>query len=115
VVSGQWSVVGETVDHLEKSMALTIEEVRKVAHLARLRLSDEELKRMQQQLSSILDYMQMLQEADVEGVPPTAQVTDVVNVMRPDEVRPSLPVEEALANAPARENGYFKVKPVFEE
>ncbi len=96
-------------------MALTIEEVRKVAHLARLRLSDEELERMQQQLSSILDYMQMLQEVDVTGVPPTAQVTDVVNVMRPDEVRPSLPVEDALAGAPAREDGYFKVKPVLEE
>ncbi len=95
-------------------MALTMDEVRKVALLARLRLSDEELERMQQQLSSILDYMQVLQEVDVSDVPPTAQVTDVVNVMRPDEVRPSLPVDEALADAPARENGYFKVKPVFE-
>ena len=95
-------------------MALTMEEVRKVALLARLRLDDEELQRMQQQLSSILDYMQVLQEVDVANVPPTAQVTDVVNVMRPDEVRPSLPVEEVLANAPAHEGGYFKVKPVFE-
>ena len=95
-------------------MALTMEEVRKVALLARLRLDDAEIERMQQQLSSILDYMQVLQEVDVADVPPTAQVTDVVNVMRPDEVRPSLPVEEALANAPAHEGGYFKVKPVFE-
>lgn len=95
-------------------MALTMDEVRKVALLARLRLSDEELERMQQQLSSILDYMQVLQEVDVTDVPPTAQVTDVVNVMRPDEVRPSLPIDEALADAPARENGYFKVKAVFE-
>jgi aspartyl-tRNA(Asn)/glutamyl-tRNA(Gln) amidotransferase subunit C len=99
---------------MEDRMALTLDEVRKVATLARLRLSDEELERMQQQLSSILDYMQVLQEVDVSDVPPTAQVTDVVNVMRPDEVRPSLPVEEALANAPAQEDGYFKVKPVFE-
>ncbi len=95
-------------------MALTMEEVRKVALLARLRLDDAELERMQQQLSSILDYMQVLQEVDVADVPPTAQVTDVVNVMRPDEVRPSLPAEEVLANAPAHEGGYFKVKPVFE-
>lgn len=95
-------------------MALTMDEVRKVALLARLRLSDDELERMQQQLSSILDYMQVLQEVDVTDVPPTAQVTDVVNVMRPDEVRPSLPVDEALSGAPAAENGYFKVKPVFE-
>jgi aspartyl-tRNA(Asn)/glutamyl-tRNA(Gln) amidotransferase subunit C len=95
-------------------MALTIEEVRKVAALARLRLSDEELERMQQQLSSILDYMQVLQEVDVTDVPPTAQVTDVVNIVRPDEVRPSLPVDEALSGAPQREGDYFKVKPVFE-
>ena len=95
-------------------MALTLDEVRKVALLARLRLSDDELERMQQQLSSILDYMQVLQEVDVADVAPTAQVTDVVNVMRPDEVRPSLPVDEALAGAPSVENGYFKVKPVFE-
>ncbi len=95
-------------------MALTMDDVRKVAVLARLRLSDDELERMQQQLSQILDYMQVLQEVDVADVPPTAQVTDVVNIMRPDEVRPSLPVEEALMNAPAQEQGYFKVKPVFE-
>ncbi len=95
-------------------MALTMEEVRKVALLARLRLDEAEAERMQQQLSSILDYMQMLQEVDVADVPPTAQVTDVVNVVRPDEVRPSLPVDEALADAPHREDDYFKVKPVFE-
>jgi aspartyl-tRNA(Asn)/glutamyl-tRNA(Gln) amidotransferase subunit C len=95
-------------------MALTMDDVRKVAVLARLRLSDDELERMQQQLSQILDYMQVLQEVDVTDVTPTAQVTDVVNVMRPDEVRPSLPVEEVLMNAPAHEQGYFKVKPVFE-
>lgn len=95
-------------------MSLGIDEVRKVALLARLRLSDDEMATMQQQLSSILDYIAMLQQADVTDVPITAQVTDVVNVMRPDEVRPSLTVDEALANAPAKEDGYFKVKPVFE-
>jgi aspartyl-tRNA(Asn)/glutamyl-tRNA(Gln) amidotransferase subunit C len=95
-------------------MALTLDEVRHVARLARLRLTDAELEQMQQQLSSILDYMDMLQEVDVEGVPPTAQVTDVVNVVRPDLVQPSLPVEEALAGAAHREGDFFKVKPVFE-
>jgi aspartyl-tRNA(Asn)/glutamyl-tRNA(Gln) amidotransferase subunit C len=95
-------------------VSLSIEDVRKVAVLARLRLSDEETERMQQQLSSILDYMALLQEVDVSDVPPTAQVTDVVNVLRLDEVRPSLPVDEALGGAPAREGDYFKVKPVFE-
>ena len=95
-------------------MALSLDEVRHVARLARLRLNEDELREMQQQLSSILEYMNMLQEVDVEDVPPTAQVTDVVNVVRPDEVRPSLPVEEALADAPDREGDYFKVKPFFE-
>lgn len=95
-------------------MALTIEEVRKVALLARMQLSDEEMARMQQQLSSILEYMEVLQEVDVTDVPITAQVTDVVNVVRPDEVRPSLPIEDVLLNAPDHADGYFKVKPVFE-
>jgi aspartyl-tRNA(Asn)/glutamyl-tRNA(Gln) amidotransferase subunit C len=95
-------------------MALTIDEVRHVARLAQLRLSDAELEAMRQELSRILDYVDMLQEVDVTDVPPTAQVTDVVNVVRPDEVRPSLPVEEALAAAPQREGDFFKVKPIFE-
>ncbi|HEY0737278.1 MAG TPA: Asp-tRNA(Asn)/Glu-tRNA(Gln) amidotransferase subunit GatC [Herpetosiphonaceae bacterium] len=95
-------------------MVLTMEDVRKVALLARLRLSDDELAVMQQQLSSILGYMDMLQEVDVTDVPTTAQVTDVVNIVRPDEVRPSLPVEAVLENAPDQAEGYFKVKPVFE-
>jgi aspartyl-tRNA(Asn)/glutamyl-tRNA(Gln) amidotransferase subunit C len=95
-------------------MALTMDDVRKVALLARLRLSEDELTLMQQQLSSILDYMQMLQEVDVSGVPTTAQVTDVVNIVRPDQVRPSLPVDSVLENAPQHTEGYFKVKPVFE-
>ena len=95
-------------------MALTLDEVRHVARLARLRLNDQELAEMQQQLSEILDYFAMLQEVDVSEVPPTAQVTDVVNVVRPDEVRPSMPVEEVLGGAPQREGNFFKVKPVFE-
>ncbi len=95
-------------------MALTLEEVRHVAQLARLHLEHDELVKMQQQLSDILGYVDMLQEVDVTGVPPTAQVTDVVNVVRPDVVEPSLPVDEVLAAAPHREGNYFKVKPVFD-
>jgi aspartyl-tRNA(Asn)/glutamyl-tRNA(Gln) amidotransferase subunit C len=95
-------------------MALTLEEVRHVARLARLRLTDAELEEMQQQLSSILEHVDTLQEVDVTGIAPTAQVTDVVNVVRPDEVRPSLSVEAALSGAPHREGDFFKVKPVFE-
>lgn len=95
-------------------MALRLDEVRHVARLARLRLTEAELEAMRLELSSILEYVDVLQEVDVTGVSPTAQVTDVVNVVRPDEVRPSLPVEEALASAPHRAGDFFKVKPVFE-
>lgn len=95
-------------------MSLTLDEVRHVARLARLRLTEEELEKMQQELSSILQYIDALQEVDVTDVVPTAQVTDVVNVVRPDEVRPSLPVEEALGAAPHRQGDYFKVKRVLE-
>ncbi|MFO7168245.1 MAG: Asp-tRNA(Asn)/Glu-tRNA(Gln) amidotransferase subunit GatC [Chloroflexota bacterium] len=96
-------------------MALTIAQVEHVARLARLRLAPDELEKMREQLSNILDHFQMLQELDVSDVPPTAQVTDMLNVMRPDEVRPSLAREEALANAPDQQDGMFRVRPIFEE
>ena len=94
-------------------MALTIEEVKHVAHLARLRLSEEELNKLQIDLSHILDHIDMLKEVDVSDVPPTAQVTDLVNVMRDDDLRPSLPREDVLANAPEQRDGMFRVKEIF--
>lgn len=96
-------------------MALTIEETEHVARLARLRLAPEELEKMRAQLSNILDHIAMLQELDVTDVPPTAQATDLANVMRADAVRPSLTPEQALANAPDAAEGMFRVKAVFEE
>lgn len=96
-------------------MALTIEEVEHVARLARLRLSAEELEQMRTDLSRILGYIDMLKEVDVSDVPPTAQVTDLFNVMREDQARPSLPREDALANAPEQQDGMFRVKAIFEE
>lgn len=94
-------------------MALTIAEVEHVAHLARLRLSADELEKLQHELSHILDYIDMLKEVDVSSVAPTAQVTDLANVMREDEVRPSLPREAVLANAPDQRDGMFRVKDIF--
>ncbi|MBS1966105.1 MAG: Asp-tRNA(Asn)/Glu-tRNA(Gln) amidotransferase subunit GatC [Chloroflexi bacterium SZAS-1] len=94
-------------------MALTIAEVEHVAHLARLRLSADELEKLQHELSHILDYIDMLKEVDVSSVAPTAQVTDLANVMRDDEVRPSLPREAVLANAPDQRDGMFRVKDIF--
>ena len=94
-------------------MALTIEEVQHVAHLAHLRLSDDELAKLQGELSHILGYIDMLSEVDVSDVAPTAQVTDLANVMREDDVRPSLPRDDVLANAPDQRDGMFRVKEIF--
>jgi aspartyl-tRNA(Asn)/glutamyl-tRNA(Gln) amidotransferase subunit C len=96
-------------------MALTLQDVEHVARLARLRLSPAELEKMRDQLSNILDHFQMLQQIDVSTAPPTAQVTDLVNVLREDEIRPSLPHEQALANAPEQQDGMFRVRAIFEE
>ena len=96
-------------------MALTIAEVEHVAHLARLRLSAEEMEKMRTDLSAILDHIDMLKEVDVSDVAPSAQVTDLFNVMREDVVRPSLPAEDVLANTPDQRDGMFRVKAIFEE
>lgn len=96
-------------------MALSQQQVLHVARLARLRLDPEELERMRSQLSAILDHIAMLQEVDVSGVPPTAQVTDLITVLRPDEVNEELTREAALANAPDQRDGMFRVRAVFDE
>jgi aspartyl-tRNA(Asn)/glutamyl-tRNA(Gln) amidotransferase subunit C len=83
-------------------MALTPEEVRWVAHLARLDLSDAELERMTRQLRAIVEYVDQLAPINTEGVEPLAHALALANVFRPDEPAPSLPVAEALANAPER-------------
>ena len=86
-----------------------------VARLSRLELSPQELERFRHQLGDILAYVQRLGALDLGDVPPTAHVRPDANVLREDEVRPSLSQEEALANAPAVENGYFVVPPVITE
>jgi aspartyl-tRNA(Asn)/glutamyl-tRNA(Gln) amidotransferase subunit C len=92
-------------------MAITREEVLHVARLARLELTDEEVERFTEQLSAILEAVAKVSELDLSDVEPTAHPLDVVNVWAADEPRPSLPVEEALANAPERDAGFFKVPP----
>jgi len=96
-------------------MAISREEVEKVSLLARLLLSEAELQRMTAQLSQILDYMDLLGEVDTEGVEPMAHALDVANVFRPDEVRPSLAREAALANAPSRDDECYRVPAVLGE
>ena len=95
-------------------MSLSLDEVRKVAQLARLELAEADLPRMQQQLSAILDYVALLDRLDTTGVEPLAHPLPVQNVFRPDDPRPSLPVDEAMRNAPARAGDYFGVPAVFE-
>jgi len=95
-------------------MAISRQEVEHIAELAKLHLTEEEKELMQQQLSAILEHFARLQELDTEAIPPTATVLPLRNVMRDDKVGPSLDKEKALANAPARAEGYFKVKAVLE-
>jgi len=95
-------------------MAMDMETVRKVANLARLELSDADLAVMAKQLSAILEYVDQLTELDTEGVEPMAHPLPVQNVFRPDELVPSLPVDDALANAPNRVGNYFGVPAVLE-
>ncbi|HXF52117.1 MAG TPA: Asp-tRNA(Asn)/Glu-tRNA(Gln) amidotransferase subunit GatC [Dehalococcoidia bacterium] len=95
-------------------MPLSREDVLHVARLARVALTDEEVERFQAQLSDILDHFDVLRQIDTEGVPPTAHTLDLVNVERDDEVRPSMPVEDVLRNAPVREGDYFRVRAVLE-
>ena len=88
--------------------------VKYVAQLARLALTPEEEEKIGAQLGSVLGYIEKLKEVDVTGVEPTAHAFPLVNVMRPDEVRPSIPTEEALRNAPAQANGLFIVPKIVE-
>jgi aspartyl-tRNA(Asn)/glutamyl-tRNA(Gln) amidotransferase subunit C len=90
-------------------MAITNEQVLHVARLARLELRDDEVDRMREQLSAILEAVGTVAELDLEGVEPTAHPLDLANVLADDVPRPSLAVEEALANAPDPEDGFFGV------
>lgn len=95
-------------------MALTTEEVRHIAYLARLRLTPEEEKRYADQLSAILDYAAKLGEVDTSDIPPTATVLPLRAPLRQDEVRPCPPRDEMLRNAPSQEQGMFRVPPVLD-
>jgi aspartyl-tRNA(Asn)/glutamyl-tRNA(Gln) amidotransferase subunit C len=89
-------------------------DVKYVAHLARLALTPGEEKPLGAQLGSILGYIEKLRELDVSGVEPTAHAVPMVNVARADEIRPSLPHEDALRNAPRQAGGLFIVPKIVE-
>ncbi len=96
-------------------MPLSKDQVRHVAMLARLGLEPGEEEFYAEQLSGILGHIDRLQELDTEAIPPTAQVVEVTNELREDEPRRSLMQEQALANAPAKVDGYFRVPAIQEE
>ena len=95
-------------------MKLSREEVQHIALLARVGLSEDDLEKFRGQLSHILENFEILQQVDTTGVPPTSHPIPLENVVRQDEVRPSLPQDEVLQNAPNKDEGYFKVRAVFE-
>jgi aspartyl-tRNA(Asn)/glutamyl-tRNA(Gln) amidotransferase subunit C len=92
-------------------VAISRDEVLHVARLARLALTEEEVERLGAQLSAILGAVSKVGELDLEGVEPTSHPLELANVWAPDEPQPSLSQEEALANAPDREGGFFRVPP----
>jgi aspartyl-tRNA(Asn)/glutamyl-tRNA(Gln) amidotransferase subunit C len=88
--------------------------VKYVAHLARIALTPDEEKKLAAQLGGILGYIEKLNELDVTGIEPTAHAVPMVNVTRADEIRESLPHEDALRNAPKQANGLFIVPKIVE-
>lgn len=94
---------------------ISLGDVEHVAELARLGLTATEKEQLVTELSRILEHFRSLEQLDAAQVVPTAQVIDGTNVMRLDEARPSLPVADALRNAPRREGNYFRVQAVLEE
>jgi aspartyl-tRNA(Asn)/glutamyl-tRNA(Gln) amidotransferase subunit C len=92
---------------------ITLADVRHVARLARLSLSDEQLAQLLPQLESILGYVQQIRSANVEGIEPMSHVAQLSNVLREDVAGPGLAVEAVLANAPATDPPFFKVPKVI--
>ncbi len=95
-------------------MSLTRDEVLHIARLARVGLSEEDVAKFQEQLSEILEHFEALRQLDTEGVPPTSHPLPLESVMRQDEVGPSLPRDEVLANAPLADEGFFRVRAVLD-
>ena len=95
-------------------MKLNRKDVEHVALLSRLELSETELGKFTGQLDAILEYIDVLNQVDTSAVEPMAHVLEIRNVMRSDEVQPSLPREAALQNAPEAEDGFFKVPKIVE-
>ena len=95
-------------------MAISPKDVEALSRLARIQLTDEELARFAGQMEEILSHVEKLKAAKTDGIPPTSHVLPLSNVFREDTLQPSLPVDQALANAPEREGPYFKVPKIID-
>ncbi len=93
---------------------ITKKDIEHVAKLSRLKLKEDEIGKFTQQLNTILEYIDKLNQLDTSNIEPTLQVVLLGNVRRKDIIKPSFPVEEVLKNAPDKERGYFKVPPIIE-
>jgi aspartyl-tRNA(Asn)/glutamyl-tRNA(Gln) amidotransferase subunit C len=95
-------------------MKLSREEVLHIAALAKLGMTEDDITRYGAQLSNILENFEILNKVDTADVPPTAQSNVLYNVLKADEVAPSMATEDVLANAPRREGDFFRIRPVLE-
>jgi aspartyl-tRNA(Asn)/glutamyl-tRNA(Gln) amidotransferase subunit C len=100
---------------MQAKKSLTIDEVKHVAKLAKLDLTQKELVKFQKQLSDTVDFISKIDELDIKNIDPTNQTTGLENVFREDKVTTSLSQQKALANAKSQYKGFFKVKAIFEE
>ena len=94
-------------------MSVTKKDVLKIANLARLHVNDEEIAKYTEQMNLILEYMEQLNQVNTADVEPLSHPLDLKNIFREDKVQPSLPVEDALRNAPDKSGNYFKVPKVI--
>lgn len=99
---------------VHKMAEITKEQVKHVANLARLEVTEEEAEMFTKQLSSIIKFAEQLNEIDTDGIEPTTHVLDLKNVMRKDEPREWITREEALKNAPDHKDGQFRVPSILE-
>lgn len=108
-----WNI-GREAQEGERFVNISVQDVKRVARLARLGVSEQEAETFAAHLNDILQYVRKMEELDTSGVPPTSHVLPLANVMRDDDVRPSLPLAQAMKNAPDAADGQFRVPPVLD-
>ena len=93
---------------------ISLDEVKKIAKLSRLKITDEEAEKFSSQLTDILKYAEKINEINTDNIPPTSHSIDIKNALRADTVKPSYSRESIMRNAPEPENGFYKVPKIIE-